>query len=239
MRINYDEVARDYARHRRVHPQVLQDILGEISRGSRVLEVGCGTGNYIRALTSTVGCEGWGVDPSERMLERALELDGSAGFALGRGEDLDFPDGGFDLVFSVDVIHHVTDHPAYFREMHRVLRSGGRLCTVTDSTEIIHRRTPLSTYFPETVDAEIQRYPRICDLVSMMQDAGFTDLCERTVEFHYDLEDPAPYRDRAFSSLHLISDSSFDRGMSRMHRDLEEGPIRCVSRYCMLWGVKD
>ena len=238
MRINYDEISRDYARHRRVHPRVLQEILEVVGPGSRVLEVGCGTGNYIRALTSTVGCEGWGVDPSERMLEQALELEGSARFAPGRGEDLDFPDGRFDLVFSVDVIHHVTDRPAYFREAHRVLRPGGRLCTVTDSTDIIRRRTPLSTYFPETVDAEIRRYPRICDLVSMMQEAGFTDLCERTVEFHYDLEDPAPYRDRAFSSLHLISDSSFNCGMRRMQRDLEKGPIQCVSMYCTLWGVK-
>ncbi len=241
MGIDYDRAAEDYARHRQVHPRVLQEFLRAVDERSRVLEVGCGTGNYILALAGTARCQGWGVDPSERMLERALHCEESVRFSLGRGENLDFPRASFDLVFSVDVIHHVMDRPAYFSEAHRVLQGGGKLCTVTDSTEIILGRIPLSRYFPETVRPELLRYPRISELVGMMRDAGFADICERTVQFRYDLcdfDDLAPYRDRAFSSLHLIADPSLQRGIRRMQRDLEEGPIRCVSRYCMLWGVK-
>ncbi|OFX26719.1 MAG: hypothetical protein A2Z07_02230 [Armatimonadetes bacterium RBG_16_67_12] len=46
-----------------------------------------------------------------------------------------------------------------------------------------------------------------------------------------------PYRDRAFSSLHLIPQEAFARGLARMEQDLREGPIHCVSRYLLLWGV--
>src|SRR3712207_7697189 len=43
-------------------------------------------------------------------------------FRSGRAEGLPVPDASFDLVYSVDVIHHVGDRPAAFREAARVLR---------------------------------------------------------------------------------------------------------------------
>ena len=44
------------------------------------------------------------------------------------------------------------------------------------------------------------------------------------------------YRDRAFSSLHLIEEEAFRRGISRLEADLARGPIPCVSLYTMIWG---
>jgi ubiquinone/menaquinone biosynthesis C-methylase UbiE len=71
---------------------------------SKVLEVGCGTGNYIVALESLVGYSCWGIDQSEQMLFKARERSGKISFQLGKAERLDFPQDFFDLVFSVDVI---------------------------------------------------------------------------------------------------------------------------------------
>ena len=53
----YDKIAYEYARHRRVHPEVLKGLLvtGAIGRVSRVLEVGCGTSNYVGASWKRVG----------------------------------------------------------------------------------------------------------------------------------------------------------------------------------------
>jgi 16S rRNA A1518/A1519 N6-dimethyltransferase RsmA/KsgA/DIM1 with predicted DNA glycosylase/AP lyase activity len=50
----YNAAAREYSRHRQVHPEVLRRLLldGGIDRASRVLEVGCGTGNYTTAIHS-------------------------------------------------------------------------------------------------------------------------------------------------------------------------------------------
>jgi ubiquinone/menaquinone biosynthesis C-methylase UbiE len=50
--VNYDGLARDYAQHRRALPEVIEALVqgGSLSRDSRVLELGCGTGNYVRAL---------------------------------------------------------------------------------------------------------------------------------------------------------------------------------------------
>ncbi len=239
--IDYDQVAAEYARHRQVHPEVLKNILstGNVGSASKVLEVGCGTGNYIIAVESLTGCACWGIDPSEQMLSRARErAGGGIQFRLGTAEALDFAPNFFDLVFSVDVIHHMSDRPAYFRQAYRVLKPGSKTCTVTDSEWIIRHRQPLSAYFSETVELELERYPRIAQLQEFMERAGFGEIAETTAEFPYHLTDIQAYRDKAFSSLHLISDTAHQRGIERMAQDLRTGSIPCVSRYSLLWGTK-
>jgi len=238
--IDYDTIASEYAQHRQVHPGVLRSLFstGGVGSASRVLEVGCGTGNYIIALESLAGCSGWGIDPSEQMLSRARARSGEISFQPGRAERLDFPPDFFDLVFSVDVIHHVNSRLEYFREAYRALKTGGEVCTVTDSEWIIRHRKPLANYFPETVEVELERYPRIAALREIMERVGFGEIAENTVEFSCPLTDIQAYRDRAFSSLHLIGEEAFQRGIERMERDLRAGPILYVSRYLLLWGTR-
>jgi SAM-dependent methyltransferase len=236
--MDYDRMAADYASHRVANPVVLEAILSgsSIHQGSRVLEVGCGTGNYVSTIRSRTGCKAWGVDPSEEMLAEARTIGSGVMFAWGQGEGLRFEDASMDLVFSVDVVHHLKDREAYLSEAHRVLRPGGLLCTVTDNEWIIRNRIPLSGYFPDTVERELARYPKEADLRREMTWAGFEEVRGETVEHLYELTDLSPYRDRAFSSLHLISDKALARGVRRMELDLELGPIPCVARYLLLWG---
>lgn len=238
--IDYGRLAAEYARHRTVHPEVLKALAstGAAGRGARVLDVGCGTGNYIIPLEALTGCAGWGIDPSEQMLARARDRSRTVTFLPGKAERLEFPDDFFDLVFSVDVIHHMGDRPAYFAEAFRVLETRGRVCTVTDSERIIRGRQPLSRYFPETIDIELRRYPPIAVLRQETAQAGFGEVSEWMIEFAYQLTNAQAYRDKAFSALHLIPDEVFRQGLTRMEQDLRAGPIPCVSRYLMLWGTK-
>jgi len=236
--IEYDQIAEAYAQHRGIHPGVLAALCAAATPDSRALEVGCGTGNYIAALQAEVGCLCWAIDPSVEMLAQARAHGTAVHLIQGRGERIDLDPASFDLLFSVDVIHHVADHAAYYREAYRVLAPGGRICTATDSAWIIRHRQPLSTYFPETVPPELARYPRIATLRAHMAAAGFDDLEERTVEYTYLLHDVGAYRARTFSALHLISEEAFQRGLARMEHDLAEGPIVCTPRYTLLWGRK-
>ncbi|HEX9922411.1 MAG TPA: methyltransferase domain-containing protein [Anaerolineae bacterium] len=243
--IDYDKLALEYAQHRRVHPDVLQALIstGEVGRSTRVLEVGCGTGNYITALTALTGCPGWGLDPSFQMLNRAGEQAAEAGatginLLSGRAERLPFPLASFDLVFSVDVIHHVTDRAGYFRAAHRILKPGGKLCTVTDSEWIISQRRPLATCFPETVAVDLGRYPSVADLRRSLAQAGFQQIFEHTVALTYPFSDIQMIRAKAFSVLHLISEAAFQRGLAALERDVDRGPIEAVSRYLLLWARK-
>lgn len=235
--LNYDELAADYARHRRVHPGVLGALAKGIGPNSNALEIGCGSGNYAIALRELTGCRATGVDPSSGMLAKARARSDEIEWREGAAEETGLPSGQFDLVYLIDVIHHVRDRDAFAREAWRVLTPGGRLCIATDSAEDIARRRPLSSHFPETVAYELARYPAIRTITEELASAGF-DIHVDHVEFEYELTDATPYRDRAFSSLHLISPEALARGLARMDDDLARGPIPALSLYTLVWGVK-
>jgi ubiquinone/menaquinone biosynthesis C-methylase UbiE len=237
--LDYNWLAEEYARNRQLHPGVLQALIdgGGPTAASCVLEVGFGTGNYIFAIQQATDCTCWGIDPSEQMLARARQRGALVTFGQGSAEEMEFPAASFDLVFSVDVIHHVADRPSYFREAVRVLRPGGSLCTVTDSPEDIRRRRPLSNYFPETVAIEMSRYPTIEALRPELTRAGFRHSREQQVELAYQLTDNGPYRDRAYSALHLIQSVDYERGLARLAADLYRGPVAALSLYTLVWAM--
>jgi ubiquinone/menaquinone biosynthesis C-methylase UbiE len=156
----------------------------------------------------------------------------------GCAEELGFADRSFDLIFSVDVIHHVAEKLAFYLEAVRALRPDGWICTVTDSEEIIRRREILSGYFPETVAIELERYPSMVQLEAWHGAAGLQALEVVTVEQPWALTSARPFRAKAYSSLHLISEEAWRAGLARLERDLEKGPILSTVRYACVWGRK-
>ena len=238
--VNYDGLAREYAQHRGTLPAVTEALIegGSLTRDSQVLELGCGTGNYIRALKETVGCASWGVDRSEEMLAHARARAGDVEFVLGDATRLGFADKSFDLVFSVDVIHHIEAKADFYKEAYRVLGPGGRLCTMTHAEELIRNSMLLSRYFPETVPDNIARYPTVDEHRDWMTRAGFREFSETVVSHPVTVTDSGCYASKANSTLHMIPADAFERGLMRLERDLAAGPVTGLRRYLGLWGTK-
>jgi len=234
--VDYDALAGRYAAHRNADAVVVEALrtAAAVGRETRVVEVGCGTGDYIAALHAATGCEGCGVDPSQGMLAIARERYRGIVFAPGRAERLPLPDAAADLVFSVDVVHHLADVHAACAEAFRVLEPGGLACTVTEDEAAIRGRVH-SRYFPETVAVDLRRYPRIADIRAALAAAGFAEVREQRTESPFRVEDTRAYADKAFSSLHLIGDESHRAGLERLERDL---PIAAVSRAVLVWARK-
>jgi ubiquinone/menaquinone biosynthesis C-methylase UbiE len=94
-----------------------------------VLEVGCGLGTD-GAQFAKAGARYTGIDLTDAAVElakRRFELFDLPGtFRVADAERLDFPDNSFDLVYSHGVLHHTPDTAAAIREIHRVLRPGGK-----------------------------------------------------------------------------------------------------------------
>jgi SAM-dependent methyltransferase len=99
------------------------------ARGLKVLEIGCGLGTD-GAQFARAGADYTGVDLTEAavsLARRNFELQNLPGeFRTADAENLDFPDDSFDLVYSHGVLHHTPDTARAVREVHRVLRPGGR-----------------------------------------------------------------------------------------------------------------
>jgi len=94
-----------------------------------VLEIGCGLGTD-GAQFAEAGADYAGVDLTEAAVELArkrFETFGIPGkFQTADAEQLQFEDNSFDLVYSHGVLHHTPDTAKAIREVHRVLRPGGR-----------------------------------------------------------------------------------------------------------------
>ncbi len=99
--------------------------------GTRVLDLGCGTGAITERLASCVGSTGQaiGIDLSQAMLEvaRAHHTHTALRFEQGDGTDLAYPDGHFDCAVAARLLMHVPDPHAVLRELRRVVRVDGRL----------------------------------------------------------------------------------------------------------------
>jgi ubiquinone/menaquinone biosynthesis C-methylase UbiE len=97
--------------------------------GSRVLDVGCGTGDDTRELAELAGPSGRvvGTDLSAAMLAEATRRGGSVEFTREDVHRLSFPDASFDGVRVKLVRQHSPDIDTADDELVRVLRPGGRL----------------------------------------------------------------------------------------------------------------
>ena len=237
-RTDYSKLADEYGKHRQADPSLLERLTAGLDATSRVLEVGCGTGNYAAAVRSAVGCECTGIDASPQMLAKLKARTSEVHAVDGRAERLPFGENSFDLVYSVDVVHHLEDRNAAFREAARVLKEGGRLCTATESEALIRTRDPLAQFFPEIVEVELARYPSIESLRMELGYAGFEELREETTEHAYEVESSTPFREKVFSSLHHLPEAAFHRGIEKLEAELQKGPLRCTQRYVLLWATK-
>ncbi len=112
------------------NPTAVADLLP----GDVVLDLGSGGGIDVLLSAKRVGPTGkaYGLDMTDEMLELARENKRKAGvdnveFLKGFIESVPLPDASVDVIISNCVINLSADKSAVFREMHRVLRPGGRV----------------------------------------------------------------------------------------------------------------
>jgi len=109
--------------------------LADITAGMSVLDVGSGVGGPARFLAATYGCRVIGVDLSEPFVDAARYLTGRTGqggqlsFQTASALELPFDDGRFDIVLLQHVAMNISDRARLYREIRRVLKSGGRFAT--------------------------------------------------------------------------------------------------------------
>jgi len=109
--------------------------LAGINAGMSVLDVGSGVGGPARYLAASCGCRVTGVDLSEPFVEAARYLtertgqSGQVSFKSGSALALPFDDGGFDVVLLQHVAMNISDRARLYREIRRVLKTGGRFAT--------------------------------------------------------------------------------------------------------------
>ncbi|MEU0373948.1 class I SAM-dependent methyltransferase [Streptomyces sp. NPDC006283] len=163
-------------------------LVGELTSGLDVLDVGCGPGTITADLAELVAPgRVTAVDAAEDVLRQARAYADRRGldnvrFAVADVHALDFPDDSFDVVHAHQVLQHVGDPVQALREMRRVCRPGG-VVAARDSDYGSFAWYPQ----PPALDTWLDLYRRVARanggepdagrrLLSWARAAGFTDV---------------------------------------------------------------
>ena len=222
---DYDSISSQYDRRYQGQrypgiEQALVTFLGENSNVN-VLEVGCGTGHWLKTLDSRTRVL-TGLDLSANMLGRAQAETPETPLVRGRAEALPYRSESFDRVFCINAFHHFADKRQFLMETHRILRPHGGLMSVGLDPHPGLDRWWVYDYFHETLDLDRQRYPSTLELRADMARAGF-HRCETSVAEHLVMQIPAQAAiergllDQSYTSqLTILSKQEYQAGLDRI-----------------------
>jgi SAM-dependent methyltransferase len=108
--------------------------LAELEGDERIVDVGCGNGMYLAALSGR-SHRGpvHGIDLELGMLHAAAGWRADAGLAVGDAQALPVADDVADVALAMHMLYHVPDQAAAAAELRRIVRPGGRALVVTNA----------------------------------------------------------------------------------------------------------
>lgn len=155
--------------------------------GEQVLDVGSGLGGPARTLAATFNCQVIGLDLSAgfcRAAERLTQRMGLADrvrFQHGNALDMPFADASFDIVWMHNTGMNIPDKERLYREIHRVLRPGGRYVL---SEAMAGPVQPLHFPVPWASEASLSFLRAADEIRALLQAVGLTEVAwvDRTAQ---------------------------------------------------------
>jgi len=231
---DYSKIASSYDKGRSLSEQNMATWLNLIaklsgaSKGTRVLDLGCGTGRFSLPIANRLGFEVTGVDSSAEMLAKAQQKDSNSDvdWMLEDASALTFSDGSFDVVFMSHLLHHVDSPLTVLKECHRVLVPSGVILIRYGAMDQV-RNDVEHTFFPQVTEIDEPRTPTLELTERWLLDAGFANIfSEEVVQQTYGTAsahlDAA--RVKSTSVLNMISAESFEVGIQRLAEYVEKNP---------------
>lgn len=153
--------------------------------GPRVVDLGCGAG-YLAGWLAERSTEVIGVDHSERMLDEARANVAAAEFRQGELDALPLVADEVDVAFANLVWHHLPDHDAAAREIHRVVRPGGHV--------VVSDLMPHESEWMRERMGDLRLGLKPDQVVGSLARAGFQDLVSQPLMDRYCVTSPSGER---------------------------------------------
>ena len=223
--VDYDHIAKTYDRRYQENDYsgieaALMAFVGERS-DQRILEVGCGTGHWLRWLDGA-GIRVAGADASARMLARARVQAPRAALVQGAAERLPWKSESFDRVFCINALHHFQNKIAFLTEARRVLRPGGQLMTVGLDPHVGVDQWYVYEYFANVLETDRRRYSASSQIREWMRASGFAACVTREIQ-HLPVRlgaraalEQGRLDKGVTSQLTLLTDAEYCQGLDRV-----------------------
>ena len=208
----------------------------EITKGSTVLDLGCGTGLLAKVLSERVGPEGRvvAVDPDEERLKIAREKYSANNIEYIQADDKTFPAGQYDLIFCNVVIHWIPDKESLFKRVYMNLHPGAQFTFTTSDGEIaipaIGRRffdEVVGPDFLQQLFSEVCMYPTAVECKTLASATGFEQTSVITTDVHPEWRNLDHYIDVMHGWFGGEFDpSQFDRdALTKLKEEYGDGPV--------------
>jgi ubiquinone/menaquinone biosynthesis C-methylase UbiE len=235
----YDTIGKGYNTTRRADPYLtarLYHLLAPVKDGV-YLDIGCGTGNYLEALTN-LGIQYYGVDPSATMLAEARKKNMDVPLLQAGAEDIPLPDNMFDGATATFTLHHWPDKVKGLAGVNRVLKPGAKLVLLS-FTPLQMKGYWLNHYFPQMMQRSWELLPDIEGMERWLNQAGFDLVGTEKYFVQDDLQDhflysnkrrPEQYlrpevRNGASSFTAFSTPEEVNSGLAQLETDITSGRI--------------
>lgn len=155
---------------------------------SNALDIGCGGGIYLKALSEMGIGSITGVDFSKAIIEGAKENCkhySNISFKHGNAFETGLKSSSFDLLLERALIHHIEDLQACFKEAYRLLQDEGYYIIQDRTPEDCllegnenHIRGYFFELFPRLIKKETNRRHNRQIVIAMLKEVGFRDVEE-------------------------------------------------------------
>jgi ubiquinone/menaquinone biosynthesis C-methylase UbiE len=242
-RDHYERLAPSYDENWAAHSEAFNGWMSErilerleLRADDRVVDLGCGTGIFSRAL-ATQAREVICADPSPDMLAQLPKVGGALVPVQASAEDVasgraGLPGDHIDAILIKEALHHVRGREAVIAGLARLLAPGGRLLVVTLPTLISY---PL---FRRALEVFAEHQPKPEGIAEAMQADGLA------VEMTYDTyrrefardRYVAMVRDRHMSLLSEFDDAELEDGIREIEREHPEKVLEFDDRFAFVLG---
>ena len=237
-KVDYDERQHAvYAAGRQMSPDALQTWMEAFAnrlpetRPLAWLDLGSGIGRMSPSLASTFGGPVCGVEPSDKMRAQAIAHAGHSAvtYEAGSAEHIPLPDSSCDAALLFFVWHHVIDRDSTVRELHRVVKRGGKVFVQANFSD----RTPDAWWLhvvPEWMNIHQALYQSEEDVLSDFAAAEWTLATRDEITWPRSAslaEDFKRLRLRPTSLFEHMSEEEIEAGFARIEAampSLDDGP---------------
>lgn len=210
--------------------------LCDFTADMHILDVGCGVGGSTRRLADQIGCSVTGIDLSDEYIDAAerltslFNMQDRVKFRAANALDMPFDDDSFDGIWSIQMNMNIEDKLAWFKELYRVVKPGGRVVLY----EVCgHKNSPPYFPVPWAQDASISFLLEPGKFRDAITAAGFeidawndkTDLAQQAFAH---MTEPAGEPDLPILGVHLLVGNDILTKAYNLRRNLDEERVSLI-----------